>query len=64
MGLTLKDDRFPKILTILFSSGGSAGKTLDFVKLKNVFYKFRDWELNTGKPTKNKLKQLGLDTLY
>ena len=63
MGLTPKDDRLPKILTRPFNSGGSAGKTPDFVKLKKLFYKFRDWELSTGKPSKNKLKQLGLDTL-
>lgn len=63
MGLTPKDDRLPRILTKPFNSGGSAGRTPDFDKLKKLFYKFRDWELNTGKPTKNKLKQLGLDTL-
>jgi len=63
MGLTPKDDRLPKILTRPFNSGGSAGRTPDFTKLKKLFYKYRAWELNTGKPTKNKLKQLGLDTL-
>ena len=63
MGLTPKDDKLPKILTKPFNSGGSAGRTPDFAKLRKLFYKFRDWDLNTGKPTKNKLKQLGLDTL-
>ena len=63
MGLTPKDDRLPKILTKPFNSGGSTGRTPDFTKLRKLFYKFRDWDLNTGKPTKNKLKQLGLDTL-
>jgi len=63
MGLTPKDDRLPKILTRPFNSGGSAGRTPDFDKLKKLFYKFRDWELNSGKLSKNKLKQLGLDTL-
>ena len=63
MGLTPKDDRLPKILTRPFNSGGSAGRTPDFVKLKQLFYKFRDWDLITGKPNKNKLKQLGLDSI-
>jgi len=63
MGLTPKDDRLPKILTRPFNSGGSAGRTPDFAKLKKLFYKFRDWELNTGKPSQNKLKQLGLNML-
>ncbi|NVM17702.1 MAG: aldehyde ferredoxin oxidoreductase family protein [Candidatus Lokiarchaeota archaeon] len=63
MGLTPKDDRLPRILTKPFNSGGSAGKSPDFEKLKNLFYNFRDWELDTGKPSNKKLKQLGLDKL-
>ena len=63
MGLTPKDDRLPQILTRPFNSGGSAGKTPDFEKLKEHFYKYRDWERNTGKPSKAKLKLLGLDNL-
>jgi aldehyde:ferredoxin oxidoreductase len=63
MGLTPKDDRLPKILSRPFNSGGSAGRTPDFAKLKKLFYKFRDWDLITGKPSKNKLKQLGLDSM-
>ena len=63
MGLTSKDDRLPRILTKPFESGGSAGKSPDFEKLKILFYKFRDWEVDTGKPSNKKLKQLGLDNL-
>jgi aldehyde:ferredoxin oxidoreductase len=63
MGLTSKDDRLPRILTRPFSTGGSAGKTPDFNKLKESFYKYRDWERDTGIPSKAKLKLLGLDSL-
>jgi len=63
MGLTPKDDRLPQILTRPFSSGGSAGKTPDFRRLKELFYKYRDWNINTGKPSKAKLIYLGLDNL-
>jgi aldehyde:ferredoxin oxidoreductase len=63
MGLTPKDDRLPSILTRPFESGGSAGKTPNFEKLKNLFYKFRNWESDTGKPSKEKLVQLGLNSL-
>ena len=63
MGLTLKDDRLPLILTKPFDSGGSAGKSPNFERLKKFFYKVRDWELDTGKPSNKKLKQLGLDSL-
>ncbi|MFX0074815.1 MAG: aldehyde ferredoxin oxidoreductase family protein [Candidatus Hermodarchaeota archaeon] len=63
MGLMPKDDHLPNILTRPFDSGGSAGKTPDFEKLKNLFYKFRNWDPETGKPSKAKLKQLGLNSL-
>lgn len=63
MGLTLKDDRLPLILTKPFDSGGSAGKSPNFERLKKLFYKVRDWELDTGKPSKKRLEQLGLDNL-
>jgi aldehyde:ferredoxin oxidoreductase len=63
MGLTPQDDRLPRILTKPLSSGGSAGKTPDFDKLKKLFYDYRDWELDTGKPSHEKLKKLGLDHL-
>jgi aldehyde:ferredoxin oxidoreductase len=63
MGLTAKDDRLPKILTKPFEKGGSAGKTPDFEKLKNFFYKFKEWNPETGKPSETKLKQLGLDKI-
>ena len=63
MGLTVKNERLPRILTRPFNKGGSAGRTPNFNKLKAHFYKYRDWEINTGKPSKIKLKYLGLDTL-
>ena len=63
MGFTPIDDRLPKILTRPFKSGGSAGKTPDFAKLKKLFYKYRDWDINSGKPSIAKLRQLGLDKL-
>jgi aldehyde:ferredoxin oxidoreductase len=63
MGLTTEDDRLPRILTRPFNSGGSAGRTPNFSKLKEHFYKYRDWEINTGKPSEVKLKYLGLDNI-
>ena len=63
MGLTPKDDRLPRILTRPFTAGGSAGKSPDFVKMKDTFYNYRDWDKITGKPSKAKLKFLGLDKL-
>jgi aldehyde:ferredoxin oxidoreductase len=63
MGLTHEHDRLPQILLRPLKEGGSAGKSPDFEKLKGLFYKYKDWDPTTGKPSDTKLKKLGLDTL-
>ena len=63
MGLTSYHDRLPEILMRPLKEGGSAGKTPDFEKLKQLFYKYKDWNPDTGKPNDTKLKELGLDSL-
>ncbi|MFX1343881.1 MAG: aldehyde ferredoxin oxidoreductase family protein [Promethearchaeota archaeon] len=54
MGLTSVDDRLPEILLKPFSTGGSAGRSPNFEKLKKDFYNYREWDLKTGKPNKKK----------
>lgn len=56
MGLTPTDDRIPQILLRPFKKGGSAGRTPNFDKLKELFYKYREWDPITGLPSANKLK--------
>jgi len=63
MGLTSADDRLPDILLRPFPDGGSAGMSPNFEQLKRFFYKYKDWDPITGKPSEAKLKVLGLDTL-
>jgi len=63
MGLTSEEDRLPEILLDSFSEGGAAGKSPDFEKLKSLFYKFKEWDLTSGKPSIKKLKNLGLNNL-
>ncbi len=63
MGLTSKDDNLPKILLRPFKEGGSAGKAPNFERLKKAFYEYKDWDFTTGKPSKEKLKSLGLEHL-
>jgi aldehyde:ferredoxin oxidoreductase len=63
MGLTPNDDRLPKIVLSPVEEGGSAGKTPDFQKLKEYYYKYRTFNQKTGYPTQEKLKTLGLDNL-
>ncbi|HEY0090589.1 MAG TPA: aldehyde ferredoxin oxidoreductase family protein [Candidatus Lokiarchaeia archaeon] len=63
MGITPSDDRLPQILLKPMKEGGSAGKTPNFQKLKDAYYKFRGWDPKTGKPSNEILKKLGLEKL-
>jgi aldehyde:ferredoxin oxidoreductase len=63
MGVTPRIDNIPQILLRPLTDGGSAGKTPDFDLLRKKFYKFRDWDISTGKISQSKLKFLGLDDL-
>jgi aldehyde:ferredoxin oxidoreductase len=63
MGLTPSDDRLPKIALNPVNEGGSAGKTPNFQQLKNAYYKFRQFDKESGYPSQDKLTELGLDDL-
>ena len=63
MGVKPEDDRLPKILLNPVNEGGSAGKTPNFEQLKKAYYEFRTFSMDTGYPSNEKLKELGLDKL-
>ncbi len=63
MGQTAAADRLPQILLNPLEDGGSAGKSPNFQQLKEAHYKYRTFDLETGKPSAEKLKSLGLDNL-
>lgn len=63
MGITASDDRLPKILLEPKDATESAGKTPNFQQLKEAYYKYRTFDLKSGKPSQDKLKKLGLDKL-
>ncbi|MFX1463885.1 MAG: aldehyde ferredoxin oxidoreductase family protein [Promethearchaeota archaeon] len=63
MGLTVADDRLPQILLKPLEDGGSAGKSPNFQQLKEAYYKYRTFDPETGMPSAEKLKSLGLDHL-
>ena len=44
-----------------YKEGPLAGKTVDIDTLVNDYYTAMDWDTKTAKPSKNKLKELGLD---
>jgi aldehyde:ferredoxin oxidoreductase len=61
LGVTPKDDKLSKINLQVLNEGGIAGKLPDMAVLLKEYYDFRKWDWNTGKPTKEKLLELGLD---
>ncbi|TFF89840.1 MAG: aldehyde ferredoxin oxidoreductase, partial [Promethearchaeota archaeon] len=61
MGLTPEDEKLPQILLEPLEEGGSAGKSPDFEKLKRIYYEIRDWDIETGYPSEEKLKNLDLE---
>ncbi|MFX1450301.1 MAG: aldehyde ferredoxin oxidoreductase C-terminal domain-containing protein, partial [Promethearchaeota archaeon] len=63
MGITPVDDRLPKILLEPKDSGDSAGKVPNFQTLKKGYYKFRTFDPDTGIPSDQKLKDLGLNNI-
>ncbi len=63
MGITPKDDRLPKILLNPLDGTECAGKSPNFYQLKTEYYKYRDWDIETGKLNQEKLKKLGLKDL-
>ena len=63
MGLTRANDKLPKALLEPFHDGGSAGFVLDFEGMLSAYYQARDWDLKSGKPSREKLMELGLEDL-
>jgi len=60
MGLTAANDRLPKAMLEPFPDGGSAGYVPDIQGMLIAYYQHREWDADTGKPTRAKLIQLGL----
>jgi aldehyde:ferredoxin oxidoreductase len=63
MGLTRANDKLPKALLKPFPDGGSAGFVPDIQAMLSAYYEARGWDPETGKPTREKLSQLGLDDI-
>lgn len=61
MGLNRANDKLPKALLEPFTDGGSAGFVLDFEGMLSAYYRARGWDLDTGRPSREKLLELSLD---
>ena len=61
LGVTREDDRLPSPCITPLEEGSTAGKSPDMGTLLKEYYDFRKWDWKTGKPTKEKLMELGLE---
>jgi aldehyde:ferredoxin oxidoreductase len=65
-GLTAEDDKLPKRVMKAFESGPIAGVDIDpeaFEWAKHRYYEMMKWDPETGAPTEECLRELGLDGL-
>jgi aldehyde:ferredoxin oxidoreductase len=61
-GLTRADDTLPaRLLEEPMPEGPAKGQTVNLDPLLDAYYDYRGWDKETGKPTKEKLKELGLE---
>lgn len=61
LGLNAQNDKLPKALLTPCPDGGSAGFVPDLERMLVVYYQYRGWDEETGKPSREKLIELGLD---
>ena len=61
MGLNRSNDKLPKALLTPSPDGGSEGFVPDLEGMLYAYYEARGWDQETGKPTKEKLTELGLE---
>jgi len=60
-GITRKDDTMPsRFLREPFTNGNSKGSVFELEPMLNEYYAERGWDLRTGIPSRQKLKQLDL----
>ena len=60
MGLTRANDKLPKVFLEPHREGGAAGFALDIDGMLSAYYEARGWDTQTGRPSKEKLVELGL----
>jgi aldehyde:ferredoxin oxidoreductase len=61
LGLTAQHDKLPKALLTPLSDGGSAGFVPEIKEMLTAYYRHRGWDEATGRPTRGKLIELGME---
>jgi aldehyde:ferredoxin oxidoreductase len=60
LGLTRADDKLPKLLLQPLAEGGTQGHVPNLELMLKEYYEIRDWDPETGKPSRDKLEELEL----
>jgi aldehyde:ferredoxin oxidoreductase len=60
LGLTGANDKLPNAILLPYQEGGSQGFQVDFNGMLRAYYEARGWDKTSGRPTKEKLRELGL----
>jgi len=60
LGLTRANDKLPKALLEPYEQGGAAGYVPPLEEMLEAYYEARGWDQVTGRPTREKLLELGL----
>jgi aldehyde:ferredoxin oxidoreductase len=63
LGLTSSNDKLPKAFLEPLSDGPVAGYVPPLEKMLATYYSFRGWDPVSGRPSKEKLHDLGLDAI-
>ncbi|HAV76957.1 MAG TPA: hypothetical protein DCX53_06335, partial [Anaerolineae bacterium] len=63
MGLTRDNDKLPKALLTPYPDGGTNGFVPDIEAMLLAYYRARGWDIDTGKPSREKLSELGLEAV-
>ena len=63
LGLTRANDKLPKGLLEPMPNGGSAGYVIPFEEMLEAYYDARKWDKVSGKPSKEKLLELGMEEI-
>ena len=63
LGLTRANDKLPKSLLEPLPNGGAAGYVIPFEEMLAAYYDARGWDKVTGRPSKEKLLELGFNEI-
>jgi aldehyde:ferredoxin oxidoreductase len=60
LGISAKDDVMPELALRPIPDGGQEGHVPDMGKMLPDYYGIRDWNRDTGKPSRSRLESLGM----